>query len=192
MAKVPGPPPEFVRRRRNKDEVPRANGERRGLTSEKPLTADPNWRIDVRNYFNAALHSGQSDFYENSDVMTLWVQCELLDRVLRQSRTVPLYKREQGDDGEWHDVLDEDGNPVPELDSFGEPDRRTVGNINGQALKAILDMGQDLLVTEGARRRLRIDLGYPKTDEEDPSDRLVEKQRSSLAVVKPIKKSKAS
>lgn len=183
MAKVPGPAPAAVKRRRNKDTLaPKKQGERRGVTAQ--VAPNPDWRQDIRNYFRAVLASGQSDWFENSDVMTLYLQCELLDRVLRGSRTVPVYKEEKTDEGKYIPILDEDGELIPELDEFGEPLRRTIGNINGQALRPILDMSQDLLVTEGARRKLRIDLGLPEDDSEPIEKAIVAKQRESLAAVK--------
>lgn len=188
MAKVSGPVPEAVKRRRNKDELaPVPQGTRRGITIHKPQPS-PHWRQDVRNYFNAMLHSGQVDWYENSDLMVLSLQCELYDRVLRGSRLVPVYKTEMSDKGDWVPVLDEDGEPIPELDSFGEPEMRVIGSVNGQALKAINDMGSELLATEGARRRLRIDLGMPSTEEEDEAARIVADQRKRVGKVTPIKR----
>src|SRR5690606_22725379 len=133
-------------------------GTRRGITVQKPQPS-PHWRQDIRNYFNATLASGAADWYENSDLMWLTIQCELLDRVLRGSRLVPVFKQQANENGDWVPVLDEDGQPVPEVDEFGEPEMRVIGSINGQALRSILDMGSELLVTEGSRRRLRIDLG---------------------------------
>lgn len=185
MAKVSGPPPQAVRRRRNKDEnAPVVQGQRRGQSAlSKPVGPNPDWRQDVRNYFTAAMNSGQSDWYETSDIMTLYIHCELLDRVLRQTRTVPLYEQELKGD-KWVDVLDEDGNRIPMLDQYGEPDRRVVGSLNGQALKAVIDMNQDLLITEGARRKLRIDLGFPKDESEAPEKALIAAQRKRVAVVK--------
>lgn len=188
MARVSGPVPEPVKRRRNKDELaPVPQGTRRGITVHKPQPS-PHWRQDIRNYFNAVLASGAADWYENSDLMWLTLQCEMLDRVLRGSRLVPVYKQQMGDNGDWVPVLDEDGQPVPEVDEFGEPEMRVVGGLNGQALRSILDMGSELLVTEGARRRLRIDLGIPQEAEEDEAARLVAEQRKRAGKVVPIKK----
>lgn len=179
MSKVPGPPPSAVRRRRNRDELaPQRHGTRRGVTV--PVGADPSWRKDVRAYYDAAMNSGQSDWMENSDVMTLWMQCVLLDRVLRGGRLVPVYKEERDSEGKYHAILDEDGDPIPELDEFGEQQMRAVGGLNGQALKAVLDMGQDLLTTEGARRKLRIDLGLPVDDSEPIEKAIVARQRAEL------------
>lgn len=182
MPKSPGPPPAAVKRRRNKDgHAPAVQGQRRGRTAL--LEPSPDWRTDVRNYFRSALASGQVDWYENSDVMVLYLQCEMLDKILRQSRTVPIFKQERNSDGDYIDVIDDEGNKIPELDVFGEPDRRVIGSINGQALKAVLDMGQDLLVTEGARRRLRIDLAQPESDDEPREKAIVARQRATVGKV---------
>ena len=146
---------------------------------EKPQPS-PHWRMDVRNYFNAVLNSGQADWYENSDLMMLTLQCEMLDKVLRGSRTVPLYERTKNEDGKYVPVLDEDGDPIPVMDDFGEPAMRVIGNINGQALKSILDISSELMVTEGSRRRLRIDLGMPADDSEPAHKAIVAEQRAAL------------
>lgn len=174
MARMSGRIPEAVKRRRNKDIMERLHGERRGVQAR--LAANPEWGYVVRKYFESCFHSGQFDFYENSDVMTLYMQCELLDRILRGSRIVSVYKT----DAEGVALKDEDGNPIPEIDEYGEPMKRTIGNVNGQALKSVLDMGQDLLVTEGARRKLRIDLGMPEEDKNETARSIVERQRASL------------
>ena len=188
MAKVSGPVPEAVKRRRNKDELaPVPQGTRRGITVHRPQPS-PHWRADVRNYFNSVLASGAAAWYENSDLMWLTLQCEMLDKVLRGSRLVPVYQTEMNDKGDWVPVLDKDGEPIPELDAFGEPEMRVIGGLNGQALKAVLDMGSELLVTEGSRRRLRIDLGMPSTEEEDEAARIVADQRKRVGKVTPIKR----
>lgn len=179
-SKVSGPVPSPVKRRRNKDELaPIKQGTRRGITVDAPQPS-PHWRMDVRNYFNSVLSSAAADWYENSDLMWLTVHCELLDRILRGGRYVPVFQEEKNSEGAWVPVLDEDGQPVPELDEFGEPQMRLVGSVNGQALRSVLDMGTELLVTEGSRRRLRIDLANPESDEEPRHKAIVAKQRADL------------
>src|SRR5699024_7258429 len=80
MAKVTGPVPEAVKRRRNKDDLaPVPQGTRRGITVHKPQPS-PHWRMDIRNYFSAVRASGAADWYENSDLLWLTLQCEMLDR----------------------------------------------------------------------------------------------------------------
>lgn len=196
MARVSGPVPEAVKRRRNKDELaPVAQGTRRGVTITQPQPSQQ-WHPIVRNYFRAMLNSGQSDWYENSDLMVLTVQCELLDRLFRQSRTEPVWETDEVDyedkNGQWQTRfvprLDEEGNKIPLLNEYGEQEYRLIGSINGQALKAVIDMGSELLATEGARRRLRIDLGIPQDAEEDEAARLVAEQRKRVGKVVPLKK----
>lgn len=180
MAKTSGPVPNAVKRRRNKDELaPIKQGQRRGITIEQPQPSS-HWRVDVRNYFSAVLGSASSAWYENSDLMYLTLQCELLDRVLRGGRYVPVYREERDSEGKFVPVFDEDGNPEPLLDEYGEPEMRMIGGLNGQALKSILDMGSELLVTEGSRRRLRIDLANPESDEEPRHKAIIAKQREDL------------
>lgn len=197
MAKVPGPISQPIRRRRNADELkPIPQGQRRGITVNQPQPS-AHWHTIVRNYFTATLNSGQVDWYENSDLMTLTVQCELLDRIFRGSRTELVWETEEVEyedkDGRFQTryvpVLDEEGNRIPLVDQFGEQERRLIGSINGQALKAVLDMGSELLVTEGARRRLRIDLGTPQDDAEPAHKAIIAKQREDLQQVLQKKKS---
>lgn len=188
MAAAPGPIPGPVKRRRNADELaPTKQGQRRGITVAQPQPAD-HWHTIVRNYFRAALTSGSVDWYENSDLMTLTIQCELLDRVFRGSRTEIVYEtveeEYQDNEGRWQTrykpVLDEDGNKIILLDEYGEPERRLIGAVNGQALKAVLDLSSELLITEGARRRLRIDLAQPESNEEPLHKAIVAQQRADL------------
>ena len=89
---------------------------------------------------------------------------------------------ERDDDGNL--VYDADGNKIPVLDENGEQRFGVAGKLNGQSLKAILDQTQDLLTTEGARRRLKIDLGMPSDDSEAPEERLIAQQRVSFAAAK--------
>lgn len=180
MAKTPGPVREAVRRRRNKDDLaPIPQGTRRGITIEQPQPS-PHWRQDVRNYYRGVLSSASADWYENGDLMLLTLQCEMLDKVLRGARLVPVYQTEMNDKGNWVPVLDDEGNPIPELDPFGEPEMRVIGSVNGQALRSVLDLSSELLVSEGSRRRLRIDLAAPSTDEELEHKAIVAKQRENL------------
>lgn len=196
MAKVSGPIPEPVRRRRNADELaPTRQGQRRGITVKQPQPSQ-HWRTDVRNYFRSMLNSGQTDWYENSDLMVLTLQCELLDRILRGSRTELVYETDEVDyedkDGRWQTRyvtrLDEDGNKIVRMDEYGEPERRLIGSINGQALKSVLDLSTELLGTEGSRRRLRIDLAKPGEEGEDEAAKIVAEQRAAVGKVTPIKK----
>lgn len=181
MAKSTGRVPKApgTTRRRNKPTIPVIKGERRGRKVNNPKPKRE-WRKDVRDYFSAHFISGQSDFYEQSDVAALTIQCELLDRVLRDARTVVMYER---DPLTGQDLLDDDGNKIPLLDEYGEPQRMVLGKVNGMALKSVLDMGQDLLTTEGARRRLRIDLAQPVSDEESPEEQLIAQQKATFASV---------
>lgn len=188
-SKPSGPVPQAVRRRRNADELkPIPQGTRRGISIKNPQPS-PHWRMDVQNYYRAVLASAAADWYEDSDLMMLTLQAELLDRVLRGARTVPVYKEVVDAEGNYVPVLDEDGEPIPELDDFGMPERRLLGSINGQALKSILDLSSELLVTEGSRRRLRIDLAAPQDDSEPAHKAIIAKQREDLQTMLKEKKS---
>lgn len=191
MGKVTGPVPQAVRRRRNKPEgLEPAKGTRRGITIN--TSPHPDWRTDVKNMYMAALSSAQADFWEDSDVMQLWMYCVFMDRILRQSRLVPVYKTHKNAEGDWVPILDEEGQPIPEMDDWGKPEMQVLGSVNGQALKAVFDQSENLLLTEGARRKLRIDLGVPITEEEDEAAAIVARQRAQVGKVTPITRKKSS
>ena len=68
----------------------------------------------------------------------------------------------------------------------------TIGSVNGQALKAALDLSASLLATEGDRRKLRIDLGMPVEDEVDQAALIAAEQRKTVGKVVPMRKTKKS
>lgn len=90
---------------------------------------DPEWHPIAQMIFNSAKSSGQSDFYQDSDYAMLYTLCE----------DISYYKTPKT----W---IDKDS---------GE--ERTQ-NRSGQMLQAILSNLASLLLTEGERRKVRLEL----------------------------------
>ena len=101
----------------------------------RPVTvpdADPEWHPIARNLFDSLKTSGQADFYQDSDWWFAWSLCEDLSHYKEGSKGVDK------DTGE----------------GYNKPR-------SGQMLQAILSAMTNLLVTEGDRRRVKIELTEP-------------------------------
>lgn len=134
-----GPPPKRSnqRRRRNKP----AGGEIDKAPGADEVTvpdANPKWHPVARQWYESLAASGQSAFYEASDWTTAYTVAESLSRDLKP-KVVAV-------------------NPVT-----GDP-IRAEAPLNGAALAAFLKACTVLLVTEGDRRRSRLELERPKGD----------------------------
>lgn len=139
---MPGPPPkrDAERRRRNGKAVETTTvdiAELVKLEVEVPVPAD-DWHETAVAMFESLSKSGQAIFYEPSDWMAAFVICEQLSRALKP---VPM--------------IDENGSVI--LDQNNEPMMRSVP-MPGAAMNAFLKGLASLMVTEGDRRRLSIEL----------------------------------
>lgn len=141
MAGVPGrggPPPKrsSQRRRQNKPaggEIDRAPG-----AAEVPVPkANSKWHPVAKRWFESLAASGQSVFYEPSD----WATAELI----AESMSRDLKPQVVG-------VNEDTGEPV-----------MAVIPLKGASLAGYLKAFAALLVTEGDRRRARIELERPKS-----------------------------
>lgn len=132
---MPGPIPKpesalaRPRSRKGSGEQATIHGLRRERTVTKDLKPDPEWGEIATLIFNSALASGQEDFYQDSDVALLYSLCEDIND----------YKNP----GEGFNA------------KTGET--YTKGR-NGQKLTAILSGLTTLLLAEGDRRRVRLEL----------------------------------
>lgn len=104
------------------------------------VDVDPDWHPVARAWYQSLAESGQSDFYEPSD----WA----VARLVAESMSRDLKPQIVG--------TTEDGTPI----AFSRP-------INGASLRAYLGAFASLLVTEGDRRRARLELEKPKPDQGD-------------------------
>lgn len=90
---------------------------------------DESWHPIAKNWYVQLADSGQSVFYENSDVATAYYVAEAMSR------------------------------------SLASPNR-----FSGQLFASIMSSMGDLLVTEGARRRVKVELDRETGDGETESD----------------------
>ena len=135
-----GPPPKRDDQRR------RANDPALGSADVAPggevviPDADPEWHQVAALWFGSLASSGQSAFYESSDWATAYVIAESISRELKPQ---PLVGK--GDDGE------------PTVEWVSLPPK-------GASLAAWLKGMTTLMVTEGDRRRMRLELQRPQPD----------------------------
>ncbi len=144
----PGPVPkkEAERRRRNKDAVAtEVINLDEILAGERVVpTADENWHPVALNLFESLKTSGQSIFMEPSDWATAYMLVEILDRWLKPQDV------KVGQEGSERDATG--GGNVNYI--FEEK----IVAMPGGVLTAILKGLSALMVTEGDRRRLRLEL----------------------------------
>lgn len=127
----PVPKRSSQRRRQNKDSEPQSalSGARSAV--EQP-PADKKWHATARAWYEALGTSGQSVFYEASDWATAYLLAESMSRDLKPQVV---------------GVSEETGEPV-----------MAVIPLKGASLAAYLKGFSVLLVTEGDRRRARLEL----------------------------------
>lgn len=115
------------------------------------LDPDEDWHpIAIRLYLSVRT-SGQAAFYQDSDWAILWSLCEDLSHYKQGSKG---YDKETGE-------------------LYNKPR-------SGQMLQAIMSQLNSLLLTEGERRRVRIELQEPEEDEGKAKLALVTQLMSGL------------
>lgn len=143
---MPGPIPmrsDQLSRKHNRQSKDRRPDIKRGElrpVDQDMFQPDPDWLDFVRNLWAAALSSGQAGYYQNSDLAILWIACNELDQMLREKGEYRVNR----DTGERYYV----------------PPRRAAMHI-----KTVMDMLSSLLLTEGERRRARLELDAPPEGE---------------------------
>lgn len=132
---MPGPPPKRSdqRRRTNKPAVPVDKAE--GAGPFEPPAADEGWHPVAVQWFSSLAGSGQARFYEPSDWATAFVIAESMSREFKPQVV----------------GVDLEGKPI-----FAKVPPK------GASLAAWLKGMTALMVTEGDRRRLRLELERPK------------------------------
>ena len=136
-----GPPPKRAseRRRRNKPDFPITTAP--GAPHVEVPEPDPDWHPVARRWYESLAASGQSQFYEPSDWATAYLLAESISRDLKP-QVVGLHP--------------ETGKPV-----------RAAIPMKGASLAAYLRGMTSLMVTEGDRRRARLELERPGAVEKD-------------------------
>lgn len=136
----PVPKRSSQRRRQNKPDVPVEHAE--GAPVSDPPESDESWHPVALAWFTALGKSGQSQFYEPSDWQVAVLIAESISRDLKPQ----FVGFEEGVDDDGHDFKKVALQALP---------------LKGSALTAYLRGMSSLLVTEGDRRRLRLELEKP-------------------------------
>lgn len=143
---MPGPIPKpegslkRPRSRKGKGEQSVVVGTRRPVTIA--LEPDPHWHDIAKTIFTSVATSGQADYYQDSDWAILYSLCEDISYYKSPSKGVSVNKLT----GETHEY---------------EKPR------SGQMLQSIMSNLTDLLLTEGQRRRVRMELQEPPVERPD-------------------------
>lgn len=136
---MPGPPPkrEAERRRRNKDGVDVETVDIAALVAEdvEIPVADENWHSVASMWYNSLARSGQAIFYEPSDWAMAYIIAESISRDLEEQVV---------------GVTETGGKVYAEIP------------MKGASLAAYLKAMSQLMVTEGERRKLKIELERAK------------------------------
>lgn len=137
---MPGPPPkrEAQRRRANKPDVPvtHAPATREVVVPE----ANPEWHHVAAQWYASLAGSGQSAFYESSDWTTAYAVAESMSREFKPQPLVV---------GRGPDAT---------VEMYEMPPK-------GASLAAWLKAMSSLMVMEGDRRRVRLELDRPPAEE---------------------------
>lgn len=146
MAGVPGaggvpPKRDAQRRRSNAPALGEATAAPGAAVVEVP-EADPEWHPVALRWFESLAKSGQSVFYEPSDWLTAFMLAESMSRELKPQT-----------------VVDKEGN----VHMVSLPPK-------GASLAAWLKGMTTLMVTEGDRRRARLELFRPSAGGEEDAD----------------------
>ena len=133
-----GPPPKrsSERRRRNKE----SKADKLEVAGTvKPLDPDEEWHPIARQWFESLLESGQREFYEPSDWSLAYLIAESISRDLKP-QVIGIHEE------------------------TGEIKRATIP-MKGASLSAYLKAMTALMVSEGDRRRARLELERAAPDE---------------------------
>lgn len=142
-ARGPAPKRSDQRRRRNAPAAATRTAPAARSRSKRP-PVDRTWHPVVKRWYLSLAESGQARFYEPSDWATAVLLAESMSRELAPT---PLI------DGHGRPVMDAKGKPM----MTSRPPRAA-------ALAAWSSVMSKLLVTEGDRRRLQIELQLPDAD----------------------------
>lgn len=144
---MPGPIPNRSGDLSRERDANRSRGDRptltKGVAREAKIPGhDPKWERAVIRLYATTRTSGQADFYQSSDWSFFWIQCDLLDRVMKSDRP------------------------------------------SAQMVSAIMSSLASFGLTEGDRRRMRIELEAPQEETEDASVTAISDARKKLGVAK--------
>lgn len=146
------------------------------LRPTKDWLPDPDWHPIAISAFESFKNSGQSDWFQDSDWAFLFTLCDDLSRYKRQE--------DRADEGttaydRWND-MSEDERVAAGMDAK-KPPRGFGRGGSANKLTTIYDGFSRLMMTEGDRRRLHVELRRPKPPaEEDPKVAQMDEYRRQL------------
>lgn len=145
------------RSRKSKDAAPVTHGV---MQPVRIPAADRDWHPIAKRLYNSLKTSGQSDFYQNSDWAMAWSLCDDLSRYKKQEDQADALNAAVV---QWYEMTGDEREEAG-LDRKKPP---RFGGKGGSAMKlnAILDALGSLMVTEGDRRRLRLELQQPAPEQ---------------------------
>lgn len=136
--------------RRNKD-YPEVTTLAAGERTVGPWDPDPSWHPLAVELWEATQESGQSALYEVTDWWQVYLICEVVSRELKPQFIGFQQTVEKDADGEI--IFDGDGQAIPT-----QVPMQAAMPIKGASLTAIRAMMATVLMTEGDRRRLSVEL----------------------------------
>lgn len=163
MAGTRGPIPKRseARIRRNAGGKPTSTGDLHRHT-DAPFDPDPEWHTIAQSFWEALENSGQSAFYADSDWVSAYLLCEVLTRELKPQfigwKELPTV---WGENSAGERVILQQGGTAPVAGKIP---------IKGASLNAIRAQMAVLLVNEGDRRRLSMELSAGSSEPAGPSD----------------------
>ena len=128
------------RERKGSDEQATLHGERRPVTWQ--LGADPEWHPIATMLYESAMTSGQTDFWQDTDWAIFYSLCEDISYYKSPSKATAVNRK------------------TGETSEYDKPR-------SGQMLQSIMSNLASLLLTEGERRRVRMELQKPPEQKAD-------------------------
>ena len=122
---------------------------------EAPYEPDPQWHPQAISLYESVQHSGQAEFYAESDWVKLYMVCDQLSLNLKPSFV--------GFADDWKVIM---VNGEEKSVKYQRPISGVVP-MNGATLNAIQSMMTSLGISEGDRRRMNIELVRAKQSTED-------------------------
>lgn len=144
---MPGPPPKRSSQRRRRNETPGGIDSAAGAENVEIPEPGRGWHRIARAWYLALADSGQARYYEPSDWSTAFLIAELMSRELKPQAVGAVV------------LTRPDGTEVAKVVRAAVP-------VRAASLSSWLRAMTALMVTEGDRRRLRLELERP----EEPRD----------------------
>lgn len=153
-----------------------ADGITRGVARDvKVPNAGRGWHTIAKNLYLSLKDSGQTDFYQNSDWALAFSLCDDLSRYKHEE---DARVRAQKAADKWWSLTRE------QREEKGLPSTPPHIPKGGSAMKLVAIYGalDNLMVSEGSRRRLRVELEAPSEDVEAPEVVVMDEYKRALGM----------